>query len=301
MRASSHHSAPPRRPVRGALLGALALVVLGAHAGAAQQARSGLALKVTDAETHEPLARARAVLLDGRGGLTDEGGSVQIAGVGEGTWVVEVTHLGHATRRVMARVPASGALAVEVPLVPAPIALAGIAAQGITTRNRLLLGFYARAQSGGGQYFTRADIERINPNQVSDLFRMVPGMVLVSTSLGDRPQMAGGQVGASKADAGVSALAGGGPQVGAGDCPILYFLDGTPLNAAMGVISAEVDVREVEGVEIYRRVSLAPPQFRRTGDYCGVIVIWKREKIVGRGVRDARARTPAAHAPAAGH
>jgi hypothetical protein len=298
---------PPYRPLtgrllaRGAALRALLLALLGASAAQGQQARPGLQVKVSDAETHEPLARAHAVLLDGRGGLTDNAGSVLIGGVGEGTWVVEVTHLGHAARRVMARVPTSGAVVVEVALAPAPIALAGVATRGVTTRNRLLLGFYTRAQAGSGQYFTRADIERINPSQVSDLFRMVPGMVLVSTSLGDRPQMAGGQVGSAKTDAGVSSLAGGGPQAGAGECPILYFLDGTPVAAAQGVIAAEVDVREVEGVEVYRRVALAPPQFRRTGDYCGVIVIWKREKIVGRGVRDASARPAAAPAPAAGH
>jgi hypothetical protein len=290
----------PHPLARAAVLGALALL-LGAGAARAQQGRPGLELKVTDADTHEPLVRARAVLLDGRGGLTDEGGSVVLAGVAEGTWVVEVTHLGHAARRVIARVPAAGALVLEVPLAPVPIALAGISAQGVSSRNRVLQAFYTRAQTGAGQYFTRAEIERINPGQISDLFRMVPGMVLVSTSLGDRPAMAGGQVGGTRADAGVSALAGGGPQVGAGDCPILYFLDGSPLNAALGVISAEVDVREVEGVEVYRRVSLAPPQFRRTGDYCGVVVIWKREKIVGRGVRDATVRPVPARSPAAGH
>ena len=298
MRASAPRPVSYRPLARAFALGGLA-VLLGTAQAAAQQGGPGLLLKVTDAQTHEPLPRARAVLLDGRGGMTDEAGSVVIAGVAEGTWVVEVSHLGHAARRVMAHVPAGGALVVEVALAPNPIALAPV--EAVSTRNRVLQAFYTRAQTGAGQYFTRTEIERINPNQISDLFRLVPGMVLISTSMGDRPAMAGGQVGSQRADAGVSALAGGGPQVNSGECPILYFLDGTPVNAALGVISAEVDVREVEGVEVYRRVALAPPQFRRTGDYCGVVVIWKREKIVGRGVHDPTVRPVPARAPAAGH
>jgi hypothetical protein len=200
--------------------------------------------------------------------------------------VLEVSHLGHATRRAIGQVPASSAGTLEVALRPEALRIEGVTASGAPTRNRQLLGFYGRVARGTGQYFTRAEIERINPSQVSELFRMVPGMMLVNTTLGDRPAMEGGQGGANKRDGGISALAGGGPQRGAGTCPILYFLDGTPLDAAQGVISAEVDVREVEGVEVYRRVAMAPPQFRRTGEYCGVIVIWKREKILGRGVHE---------------
>ena len=60
-------------------------------------------------------------------------------------------------------------------------------------------------------------------------------------------------------------------------------------------------MREVEGVEVYRRVAMAPPQFRRTGDYCGVILIWKREKIVGRGIREPSAAAPATDPPSGAH
>ena len=287
-----------RAPLWTALGLALALCAPGAARLHAQAGAGSLRVTVTDAETRQPLARARVILLDGRALVADDEGTLLIEGLEPGTVVLELQHLGHAGRRVLARVPADaqGTLAVE--LRPQPIRIAEISAAAAATRNRMLLGFYNRAERGGGQYFTRAEIERINPARVSDLFRMVPGMVLVSTTTGDRPQMAGGQVGNTKADAGVSALAGGGAER-ATDCPILYFLDGTPVDAAQGVISAEVDVREVEGVEVYRRVAMAPPQFRRTGDFCGVVLIWKREKIVGRGVRDGSAlsRTPAA-APA---
>jgi len=295
--------APPRARALLRVLAALALVACGAppcllHA---QSGGGSLRVRVTDAETRMPVPRARAVLLDGRVLVAGDDGTLLIERLEAGTVVLEVSHLGHATRRAMGQVPADGPGTLEVALRPEALRMAGVTASGAPTRNRQLLGFYGRVERGSGQYFTRAEIERINPGQVSELFRMVPGMVLVNTVAGDRPAMEGGQVGGLKRDGGVSTLAGGGPQRGAGTCPILYFLDGTPIDAAQGVISAEVDVREVEGVEVYRRVAMAPPQFRRTGEYCGVILIWKREKIVGRGVREPSAAAPAADPPSGLH
>lgn len=256
-------------------------------AAPAARAQAVLDVRVTDARTHEPLPRARAVLLDGRGGLTDDAGVLRLTALGPGTWVVEVSQLGYRPRRALARLPAAGAgslVRLEVALEEVPIELAEVRVRaGTASRNRLIAAFYARARNGAGQYFTRDEIERVNPRAVSDLFRMVPGMLLVSTATGDRAQMDGGSGGAAGVrERGVSGLLGGGSRAGAGACPILYYLDGTPIEAANGVISTEVDVREVEGIEIYRRITTAPPQFRRGGEVCGIVLIWKREKITGR-------------------
>ncbi|HET6763051.1 MAG TPA: hypothetical protein VFH27_05245 [Longimicrobiaceae bacterium] len=296
-------TAPPRARALLRAFAALALVACATQPSrlSAQAGGGSLRVRVTDAETHMPVPRARAALLDGRVLVAGDDGTLLIERLEAGTVVLEVSHLGHATRRAMGQVPADGAGLLEVALRPEALRIAGVTASGAPTRNRQLLGFYGRVERGNGQYFTRAEIERINPGQVSELFRLVPGMLLVNTLAGDRPVMEGGQGGGLKSDAGVSTLAGGGPQRGAGTCPILYFLDGTPIDVAQGVISAEVDVREVEGVEVYRRVAMAPPQFRRTGEYCGVVLIWKREKIVGRGVREPSASAPRADPPPALH
>jgi hypothetical protein len=258
----------------------LLAISLHVPAARAQAGAGSLRVTVTDGETHQPLPRARVQLLDGRALVADDGGILVITGLEEGTTVLEVNHIGHTGRRVLGHVRLDAVAELAVELRPEPIQVEGVAAMGgAFSRNRMVRDFYRRAESGGGRYFTRAEIERINPRRVSDLFRMVPGMTLVSTSTGERPEMEGGQVGGQRRATSVSRLGGGGSERGAGECPTLYFLDGTPIEPAGGVISNEVDVREVEGIEVYRSVAMAPPQYRRTGNYCGVILIWKREKI----------------------
>ncbi|HYW06275.1 MAG TPA: hypothetical protein VE913_04925, partial [Longimicrobium sp.] len=64
------------------------------------------------------------------------------------------------------------------------------------------------------------------------------------------------------------------------ECPILYFLDGTPIQPLPnGSIDHEIRPDDIEGIEVYRRGTLAPPEFRRVGDNCGIVLIWKRESL----------------------
>lgn len=257
---------------------ALALLAVPGSVVAQEAAEGRLRVVVTDSATREPLARARVALLGGGGGVTGDDGRLGLEGVAPGARVVEVSHLGYTGRRVLVRVAARQTAVMQVALAVAPVALPGIEATGVRAlRTRLLLSFYARASTGTGQYITRDQIERLNPREVSDLFKMVPGMVVQSAYTGDRLRMEGGSVsgGATEGRGRNSRVAG---RARDAECPVLYFLDGTPLEVQDGVIDAEVDPVEVEGIEIYRRGTAAPPQFRR-GDNCGVILIWKRERL----------------------
>lgn len=257
---------------------ALAAALLGVPgAAAAQGGAAGLRVVVTDSATREPVVRAQVSLVGGRRGVTGADGVLMLEPVAAGTWAVEVEHLGYAVRRVLVRVVPDGTTGVAVALIPDPVALAAIAATaaGAAPRTQLLRAFYARAGSGSGQYITRAQIERANPREVADLFHMVPGMVVQSGLNGDRLRMADETVSGVTRERGRSARGTRAQEEG---CPILYFLDGTPIEPNGGIIDAEVDPAEVEGIEIYRRGTLAPAQFRRS-DNCGVVLIWKRERL----------------------
>ncbi|HEU4454617.1 MAG TPA: hypothetical protein VFR81_16235, partial [Longimicrobium sp.] len=66
----------------------------------------------------------------------------------------------------------------------------------------------------------------------------------------------------------------------AGDCPVQYYLDGSSWEPdARGVISNDVRPDEVEGIEVYRRATEIPPEFRRPGSECGVVLIWLKERV----------------------
>ena len=63
------------------------------------------------------------------------------------------------------------------------------------------------------------------------------------------------------------------------ECPILYFLDGTPLDVSGdGYIGLGLRPAEVEGIEVYQSATEVPARYRRSIKHCGVVLIWKRER-----------------------
>lgn len=269
--------APTRLPPRLSLRLVVATLALLAGASPAAAQMATLRVTVVDSATRAPVAQARVQLVGGARGVTGADGSVLLRDVYPGTEVVEASLLGYADRRVMVQVAPDGTVDLLVALRAVPLRLDVLEARGArASRMPWLRSFYARAESGPGEYFTRADIERMRPRQVSDLFRIVPGMVLSVSPEGDTsPRMVEGTI-TFRSDASVRAGGGAGER---SSCPILWFVDGSPIEPTDGRIDTEVDPAEVEGIEIYRRTTLAPAQYRRGHSNCGVVLIWKRERI----------------------
>lgn len=263
---------PPR--LLPGLVAAVFALLGGARPAAAQMAT--LRVTVVDSATRAPVAQARVQLVGGPGGVTGDDGSVLLRDVYPGTEVVQASLLGYADRRVLVQVAPDGAMNLVVALHAVPLRLDVLEARS-DRRSRMpwLRSFYARAESGPGEYFTRADIERMRPREVSDLFRIVPGMVLSVSPEGDTsPRMVEGTI-SFRSDESVR----GGGAGARSSCPILWFVDGSPIEPTDGRIDTEIDPAEVEGIEIYRRTTLAPAQYRRGHSNCGVVLIWKRERI----------------------
>jgi hypothetical protein len=115
--------------------------------------------------------------------------------------------------------------------------------------------FEARRKMGAGYFVTRADIERRQPNLLSDYMRMVPGVRIVTLD--------NGHTGLRFAR---------NPR---GNCPPQYFVDGI---ATSNFDIDEVLPGDVEGVELYAGSAGVPPQFNRFfgTSICGTILIWTR-------------------------
>ncbi len=45
------------------------------------------------------------------------------------------------------------------------------------------------------------------------------------------------------------------------------------------MIGRDIRLNEIEGIEIYRRGATVPAKFHRYRNSCGVILIWKKERI----------------------
>lgn len=234
----------------------------------AQQASAVLEIIVLDAVSGAPIPNAQVVVEGGRGGLTNSQGVLRIRQLPAAPVTVQVQFLGYAPATFSAPLESGRVTHFSVPLTVEAIPLAGVRAEVRAPRSRELREFYTRARTGTGQYITRAEIEERRPRDLSELFRLLPGVRLVSGPVGDKPVME------AKTSAGTNRNGR------AQECAIQYFVDGTPYKPTLdGMIGVDIPLKDIEGIEIYRRGSGVPAKFHRMGNNCGVILIWKKERI----------------------
>lgn len=234
----------------------------------AQQATAALEITVLDAVSGAPIPNAQVAVEGGRGGLTNAQGVLRILQLPAAPVTVRVQFLGYAAATFSVPLDSGRTTGFSVPLDVEAIPLPGVRAEVHAPRSRELREFYTRARTGSGQYITRAEIEQRRPRDLSELFRLLPGIRLLSGPAGDKPVMEG------------KASAGGNRNGRAQECAIQYFVDGTPYKPTLdGMIGVDIPLKDIEGIEIYRRGSGVPAKFHRMGNNCGVILIWKKERI----------------------
>lgn len=204
------------------------------------------------------------------------------------------------------------ALAAAEPVRAVPVrGVTGTAREA--PRSARLRDFYDRAQRGGGRYLTREDVERLKPASVGELLRGVPGVVVggggrgsivavstrvprtivsdnygnagsVTTRTGAGPNVARPSPRPGQNDAADLAQTASDPAPKAlesqmTECPVQFYIDGISVPLGTGEsIEGHVNPQELEGVEVYVRASMVPPQYQRHRGECGVILLWTRER-----------------------
>lgn len=225
-----------------------------------------LALVVSD-NASRPLPDAD-IILTGRIGVararTDTDGRARWTGLGAGTYRAIVRRMGYES------------LSIELPLDAATgvyaVMLEGNAAQSLSAMRVVadapaaarLAGFDERRRRGEpSASITRAEIERRNPVQLSQLLRGLPGIRLAD-SLGIRVAVSTRGQKLSRA----------GSQMGLVPCVMRVSVDGAVL-PALSNLDALVPA-EVYGIEVYNGPSRMPAIMGglRTDNWCGLIAIW---------------------------
>ncbi len=229
--------------------------------------------RVVDARTADSIPGATVLIMDSYGDriarrITDEAGRfsvevhrrsairLRVGGLGYETVNTPLLHFGDNDFFVLE-------ILLDVDAVP--IAPLEVVAQAETLeRSVAFRGFDHRVQLGFGSYFTRSDIDEIQPQRVSDLLRRVPGVRLTGSGAGHRQivTMSRSLMGR-----------GGGP------CQVQIYMDGRLITRARSVdISVDelVAPGDLEGVEIYRGLSTVPAEFMTPDAHCGVVALWTR-------------------------
>jgi hypothetical protein len=250
------------RTAAAAACGALA-VAPRAGAQVVAMADAFVLVRVTDGETLGPVADAEVWVGSSRR-ATDAAGRALVP-VHRTRETLTVRRLGYdeATREID-----TGDTPVEVALKPAAVGVNGVSAR--TRRMPVsppLQEFYRRAAGGNGRFVTREQIAARHPRRLSDVFREIPGVRVLLGAQGERLAMEGA----------VPALFDGGERARAGDCPVQFYLEGVGYLPESPGVPNDVQPDEVEGIEVYRRLSEVPVEYRRPGAECGVVLIWLKE------------------------
>jgi TonB family protein len=187
---------------------------------------------------------------------SDERGEFKLAKAAAGATSIRVRRIGYQPDTVRVDVLAGQTIPVEIVLNRVAVELAPLIVYGRRNLTGRLAGFYDRMGRGNGHFMTREQIERRNPHNMTDLFRMVPGARVQPTRFGDgRVTFRGSRN------------------------PPLVWLDGTPLYAGEFNLDT-VDPRSFEGIEIYSGPSSVPAEFqgnRTMSSANGTIILWSRE------------------------
>ncbi|MEJ2185341.1 MAG: TonB-dependent receptor plug domain-containing protein [Gemmatimonadota bacterium] len=132
-------------------------------------------------------------------------------------------------------------------------------------QSAVLANFRDRLVHGHGHYFTRTDIEKRNPNRVTDMLAELPGVRLQSSGRGLHRVVRMARTEAT-------------------NCPTQIWVDGFLINPqgalAPGVDDYTIDdivqPKDVEGIEVYSGLSTVPAEFLNRWAQCGVVAIWTR-------------------------
>ncbi|HEX5436152.1 MAG TPA: TonB family protein [Gemmatimonadaceae bacterium] len=250
---------PTRRPRSAAsALACLAfLAILPLQARAQRAVSSGAVLVTVHDSSGAELAGAQLRLQGtGVGGSTDERGRVRLDKLPAGAARFDVRRLGFRPITLAMTVRADATSEASITLVRAVPQLAPVFIHGSARDlHGPMAGFYHRRHMGVGRFITRDEIAHLHPQMLTDLFRRLPGVEIVSTDVIPHAIRLRGN-----------------------HCAPLVWLDGSPLSAAEFDLDA-LTPESVEAIEVYSGISEIPPQFRGPNGIgmCGVVVVWSRQ------------------------
>jgi hypothetical protein len=194
--------------------------------------------------------------------LAASDGTYELRDIPAGPQRIEVKLIGHRTISLELDFETGAVVHRDLQLELEPIALDGVEARASNPVSPALQGFNERRERGGGYFYSRDEITRMQARQFTDVLRRVPGATL---------QPVNGPFGTSyvlqlSRTSGITPL-----------CPVLYYMNGTPFPVgADNSINNFVVPDDVAGVEVYTGASRVPSQFNSgpQNSRCGVVVIW---------------------------
>ena len=185
---------------------------------------------------------------------SDERGLFAVARVPAGHAWLRVRRIGYRPDSMLIVTSSSKTLDTTMTMERVAVDLAPVTVLGRRSIQGPMAGFYRRQATGSGRFFTRAEIERRAPYNLTDLLRGIPGVRINSRLQSNSVRIRGSR------------------------CNPLVWLDGQGLFATDIDLDA-LDPMSFDGVEVYSTASV-PVEFQgnqRASSSCGTILLWTRQ------------------------
>jgi hypothetical protein len=258
-----------RGSASAALLLAVTLALLPSLLGAQQKAPS-VAARAQAVDTmsalagvvHDsagaPLPYAQVFLMDNEAKNTtsDERGRFRLNGLSAGPARIGMRRIGFQATTFEIDFPPESIVSVDVKMVTAAVELGTIRVEG-KTMDLLLFrkGFYSRMGKQAGKFVTP---EQVSGFAAANISQVIDGLTGIKVAR-DR-QGRGTPLG----------------KIGAMDCALVVYLNGSRLAADIGPLDQFVNPRMVRAIEVYVRRAETPIEFQTSGEACGSLVIWTK-------------------------
>jgi hypothetical protein len=252
----------------------LALVCCLAPAPGAAQTLKG---RVLEQGSDLAIDVAKVVLVDSLGkeagkALTDGVGAFRIVPEEAGTYRLRVERLGYTggtSETVVLSEREITEIEIRLSTQPLPVAALTVKSRRSLPPRLDMVGFTDRKRAGFGHFVTRDQLKRMRHSSLSDVLRMVPGVV-VRGGGGAPGARSSIQMGRS------SALSDCRPTIYLDNVPVQKPLAGRIQGAPDPNVEDLVGADDIEGLEVYRGISEVPMMYGGKQARCGVIVIWTR-------------------------
>ena len=194
--------------------------------------------------------------------MTNEKGEFRMQNLPSGTRLLLARHLGFGAETAPVELSSRQPQRVTMKLSKFVAVMDPVLVTARRTRALDKVGFNQRRKSGFGQYIGPERLERMHPNNLYEILRMVPGLTVINTPQGDVVESSRGPI---------SFMEGAG-------CTRYYVDDAMWESLAPGDINAFVNVGEVVAIEVYQGPGV-PPEYQRPMSSCVTVVLWTRFKI----------------------
>jgi hypothetical protein len=206
-------------------------------------------------------------------------GEFRFTGVGQGRYELTIRRIGFRPYSDTVDFPAAGRVAREFMLVEQAVPLDSVRVNAAGERKYIspaLNAFEERRKAGFGHFISDSVLRRSEDRSLANVIvSFIPGIRLARGTTNYISST-------RKCGSGPAILTCRGAAV---QCPPSMYVDGVlAYNATLQVDASrrpdlnQMPVREFAGVEYYAGGATIPAQYNRTGNDCGVLLLWTRER-----------------------